>query len=96
MAHVHLKDVDPVAADRVRSGEVPFRQAVVDGMFVPLGAGDVDIAGVVHTLEKSGFSGWYVLEQDVALSADPEPAGGPKADAEVSVDFLRRLSGTPS
>ena len=33
--HVHLKDVDPAAAERVRSGEVPFRQAVIDGLFVP-------------------------------------------------------------
>ena len=92
VAHVHLKDVEPAAADRVRSGEVPFRQAVIDGMFVPLGAGDVDIAGVIRTLEKSGFTGWYVLEQDVALSEEPDPGAGPKADAELSVEFLRGLA----
>ena len=92
VAHVHLKDVEPAAADRVRSGEVPFRQAVIDGMFVPLGAGDVDIAGVIRTLEKSGFTGWYVLEQDVALSEEPDPGAGPKADAELSVEFLRGLT----
>ena len=61
-------------------------------MFVPLGTGDVDIAGVIRTLEKSGFSGWYVLEQDVALSKEPDPGGGPKADAEVSVEFLHGLA----
>jgi inosose dehydratase len=65
---------------------------VIDGMFVPLGAGDVDIAGVIRTLEKSGFTGWYVLEQDVALSKEPDPGAGPKADAELSVEFLRGLA----
>lgn len=93
--HVHLKDVDPDAAARVRSGEVPFRQAVIDGMFVPLGHGAVDIAGVVRELEASGYRGWYVLEQDISLSGDPEPGTGPMADAIQSIEFLRRLALSP-
>jgi len=90
--HVHLKDVDGAAGDRVRSGEVPFRQAVIDGMFVPLGQGAVDIAGVIRNLEGAGYRGWYVLEQDVSLSGEPPPGEGPQADAEMSVGFLRRLA----
>lgn len=92
--HVHLKDVDPVAADQVRSGEIPFRQAVIDGMFVPLGEGAVDIAGVITRLEGAGFQGWYVLEQDVSLTEEPDPGFGPKADALMSIGYLRRLSAT--
>jgi inosose dehydratase len=92
--HVHLKDVDAAAAEQVRSGAVPFRQAVIDGLFTPLGAGGVDIAGVIRTLEGEGFRGWYVLEQDVSLPADPAPGTGPKADAVESVEFLRRLAAT--
>ena len=76
--HVHLKDVDAEAAARVRSGEVPFRQAVIDGMFVPLGRGAVDIAGVVRELEANGYRGWYVLEQDVSLSAIPSREAAPR------------------
>jgi inosose dehydratase len=90
--HVHLKDVDAALAARVRSGEVPFRQAVIDGLFTPLGAGGVDIAGVIRVLEHEGFRGWYVLEQDVSLSAEPAPGEGPIADAIVSVDYLRQLA----
>lgn len=89
--HVHLKDVDAESADLVRSGEVAFRQAVVDGMFVPLGSGAVDIGGVIRELEAGGYRGWYVLEQDVSLTHDPAPGDGPKADAEQSIEFLRRL-----
>ena len=91
--HVHLKDVDPVRAERVRSGEVPFRESVVDGLFVPLGKGAVDIAGVINVLEEDGYRGWYVLEQDVSLSEAPAEGSGPKADAVESVAYLRGLVG---
>lgn len=93
--HVHLKDVDPIAAKRVRSGQVAFRQAVIDGMFVPLGQGAVDIAGVISRLEGAGYDGWYVLEQDVSLPGEPAIGEGPKADAEISVDYLSRLTSRP-
>jgi inosose dehydratase len=91
--HVHLKDVDPARAERVRSGEIPFRQSVIDGLFVPLGKGAVDIAGVIEVLEKDGYRGWYVLEQDVSLPAAPPDGSGPKADAIDSVAYLRGLVG---
>jgi inosose dehydratase len=90
--HVHLKDVDPAKAEKVRSGEVPFREAVIDGLFVPLGSGGVDIAGVIAALEADGYRGWYVLEQDVSLRADPPVGAGPKADAVDSVAYLRTLA----
>jgi inosose dehydratase len=91
--HVHLKDVDDGYAERVRSGEVPFRQAVIDGLFKPVGQGDVDIEGVIRYLESSGFTGWYVLEQDCALQGDPEPGEGPIVDAHASYRFLVELAG---
>ena len=94
--HVHLKDVDPVRAERVRSGEVPFREAVIDGLFVPLGQGAVDIAGVIAALEADGYGGWYVLEQDVSLKGEPPVGEGPKADAVDSVAYLRGLAGDPA
>lgn len=89
--HVHLKDVDADAAKKVRAGDTPFREAVVAGMFVPLGEGAVDIGGTMERLEAAGYDGWYVLEQDVALSGEPEPGSGPKADAVASVEYLRDL-----
>jgi inosose dehydratase len=91
--HVHLKDVDPAKADHVRSGDTPFRQSVIDGLFVPLGEGAVDIAGVIDALEDAGYRGWYVLEQDVSLKTDPPPGEGPKADAIESVAYLSRHVG---
>ena len=92
VAHVHLKDVDRQAAARVRAGEVPFREAVKSGLFRPLGSGDVDIGGVIIALEKAGYQGWYVLEQDKVLREDPPPLHGPIEDASISVRYLQDLA----
>ncbi|MBB2992412.1 inosose dehydratase [Mycolicibacterium iranicum] len=86
--HAHLKDVDAALAAKVQSGELTYTQAVSAGMYVPLGAGDVDIAGIVKALEQHGFDGWYVMEQDNIL--DGEPVGeGPLGDVLASVSFLQ-------
>jgi inosose dehydratase len=90
VAHAHLKDVDAGWAGRVRSGEVSYTDAVARGMYRPLGQGDVDVAGLVGALRGSGYAGWYVLEQDTIL--DAEPLGeGPAADVRASVAYLRAL-----
>ena len=88
IAHTHLKDVDAALAARVRSGELTYTEAVAAGMYVPLGAGDADIAAIVSTLQDNGFDGWYVMEQDTILAAEPAGAG-PLADVRASVAFLQ-------
>lgn len=85
--HTHLKDVDAALAARVQAGELTYTEAVAAGMYVPLGAGDVDIAGIVKALEDSGFDGWYVMEQDTILDGEPD-GEGPLADVLASVAFL--------
>lgn len=92
VVHVHLKDVDAAAAARVRAGETSFGDAVRDGMFRPLGDGDVDVAAMVRTLESSGYTGWYVLEQDVKLPG-PGAADTPHTDVQRSLDYLARVAG---
>jgi inosose dehydratase len=92
VAHVHLKDVSADFSAGVRSGRLGYQEAVGMGMYRPLGQGDVDIAGVVSTLERSGYDGWYVLEQDTVLDADPADGAGPIEDARASYDFLLELA----
>ncbi|TCC34707.1 sugar phosphate isomerase/epimerase family protein [Kribbella sindirgiensis] len=89
--HTHLKDVDAAWAARVQAGEVSYTDAVRAGMYRPLGAGDIDIATIVSTLEKSGYDGWYVLEQDTILRARPVD-DGPLADVRASVAHLRSIA----
>ena len=91
VVHTHLKDVDENWAARVRTGDVGYAEAVRQGMYRPLGAGDVDVAAIVRTLEAAGYDGWYVLEQDTVLTA--EPAGeGPLADVRASVAYLAAVA----
>jgi inosose dehydratase len=91
IAHTHLKDVDAVLASRVQSGELTYTEAVAQGMYTPLGAGDVDIAGIVALLRDNGYDGWYVLEQDTILAGPPE-GQGPLADVLASVSYLRAVA----
>lgn len=86
--HVHLKDVEGGLADLVMTGERRFRDATLDGLFVPIGTGAVDIAGVVRHLEDVGYRGWYALEQDCSLDGEPAPGSGPIVDALASVAYL--------
>jgi inosose dehydratase len=95
IAHVHLKDVRQDLADRVRAGLLTYTEAVAEGMYVPLGAGDVDIAAIVGSLESHGYGGWYVLEQDTILTGPPagdDPGTDPAADVRASVAHLLSLA----
>lgn len=92
VAHVHLKDLDPNLAQRVRSGDLAFRQAVIDGLFLPLGEGSVDVGGFVAALEEDGYRGWYVIEQDAVLDSEPEAGEGPVVAAQRNFDFLKALA----
>lgn len=91
IAHVHLKDVDSRWAERVRAGEVSYTDAVRQGMYRPLGEGDVDIPTIVSALDRVGYEGWYVMEQDTILNAEPEPGDGPIADVRASLEYLRKV-----
>jgi inosose dehydratase len=92
IAHVHLKDVDAELAEGVRTGKAGYHEAVGRGMYRPLGRGDADIAEIVASLERAGYDGWYVIEQDTVLPERPPEGEGPVRDAAASVDFLRELA----
>jgi inosose dehydratase len=73
IAHLHLKDVDPAALARVRSGELSVEQAWEQGLFCEFGLGAVDFPGVLAELD--GYDGWAVVEQDrVAVRLEDLPA----------------------
>ena len=87
IAHAHLKDVDAVLAARVQTGELTYTEAVREGMYTPLGGGDIDIAGIVTALRSNGFDGWFVMEQDTILKAEPTDEG-PVRDVRTSVAYM--------
>ncbi|MEZ0493780.1 TIM barrel protein [Kineococcus sp. TBRC 1896] len=90
--HVHVKDVRlaPLHAAR-RAGPASLRDWWTQAN-VPLGRGDVDLAGVLDAVRRTGYAGWLVVEQDAA------PHGGPQlaqfaADQERNLRVLRELLG---
>lgn len=89
--HVHLKDVRRPVAATVSAGDTSYIGAVRQGLYAPLGDGDLDIAGIVATLEGAGYRGWYVLEQDSALYGAPSAGAGPIDDVRRSLEFLAGL-----
>ncbi|AGB24479.1 sugar phosphate isomerase/epimerase [Mycobacterium sp. JS623] len=90
IAHTHLKDVDAALAARVQAGELTYTEAVRDGMYTPLGGGDVDIAGIVTALRSNGFDGWFVMEQDTILDSVPTDEG-PLRDVRTSVEYISEV-----
>jgi inosose dehydratase len=90
IAHVHFKDVDPAVLATVRSGQRSYTEGVRDGMYRVLGQGAIDIPAIVNSLEKSGYRGWFVPEQDRILATEADGAGT-TADAKASVKFLAHL-----
>lgn len=68
VAHLAAGGSDPAAiirryADRL--AYVHLKDAdLADGGFLPLGAGDVDLAGVVTALRETGYDDWITVELD--------------------------------
>ncbi|MFM2412325.1 MAG: hypothetical protein RLZZ587_658 [Actinomycetota bacterium] len=89
VGHVHLKDIRLDMVAPVLRREVSLMAATQAGVFTPLGQGDVDILGVVQTLESSGYRGWYVIEQDTAITgAFPGDGEGPVEQVAASLKYL--------
>jgi len=91
VTHVHLKDVDLEVASKFISGHITYGQAVRAALYLPLGQGGLDIEAVFSRLQEAGYQGWFVLEQDTALTADPEPSRGPIEAARQSLEYFRRI-----
>lgn len=89
VGHVHLKDVRLDMVPPVLAREVSLMAATQAGLFTPLGQGDVDILGVVQALESAGYQGWYVIEQDTAITDGlPGEGDGPIHQVTTSMQYL--------
>lgn len=91
VAHAHLKDVNEAVAAKVRTHEVTYYDGMINNLYTPLGQGDANIREIVRSLVKYGYTGWFVLEQDLAIFEEPAPGEGPFIFAKESVEFLRKV-----
>lgn len=86
IAHVHCKDVRRDVLARARAADLPFLEAVLEGMFTVPGDGMVDFAAVLGALAEGGYEGWLVVE------AEQDPAKAhPLTYARMGHDHLAAL-----
>ena len=91
VAHVHLKDVDREVLAGLRAGRIGgFGAAIRERLFTELGAGVLDLDGVLAALADQGYGGWLMVEQD---SGWPPPAESAAIGRRVLAAALRRLAG---
>ncbi len=84
--HVHFKDHQPQIAAQSRVEGWSGVQAVEHGVFCELGKGDVNFPAVKAKLERWGYDGWIVVEQDVLPGM-----GNPKESARRNREYLRSI-----
>jgi inosose dehydratase len=84
---VHLKDARLARLEEIVAEAAPVEEIWRRQAFCALGDGDIDIAGVLRSLDEIGYSGWLVVEQDVL--PDPENSGQPARDQRRNREYLR-------
>lgn len=84
--HVHFKDCQPEIAARSRAEGWDYFTSVRNGIFCELGKGEVDFPQIKAELEKMGYNGWIVVEQDVLPGM-----GKPKESAQRNRDYLASI-----
>ena len=91
VTHVHLQDVDPEVLAGLRDGSVAgFSAAIRRRLFTELGAGVLDLDGLLAVLAERAYDRWLMVEQD---SGWPPPAESAAIGRRVLAAALRRISG---
>jgi inosose dehydratase len=84
--HVHFKDCHPEIAERSRSEKWDYFTSVRNGIFCELGKGEIDFPRIKTELEKIGYDGWIVVEQDVLPGM-----GMPRESARRNREYLASI-----
>lgn len=85
--YLHFKDCDPKIRERCLREHLPYREATRAGVFCELGHGSVDFPGIIAAVEKLGYDGWAIVEQDVLT----EDLNAPRESARRNREYLRKL-----
>jgi inosose dehydratase len=86
---VHIKDVDEKVLAEVRRTEMTLEQAIEANAFTIIGRGSIDFPEFLKILEKNGYAGWMVVEQDVKFGAAIVP---PVESIAASLRYLEQVS----
>ena len=62
--HVHCKDIRPDVLEHVRTADMSFLDAMLEGVFTVPGDGCIPFADVLGALVPHGYGGWLVVEAE--------------------------------
>jgi inosose dehydratase len=65
---IHVKDVNLTVLRQVKAERADTLTAWRRGLFCALGKGDVDLTAFCAAVERKGYGGWVVVEQDRVLT----------------------------
>jgi len=87
--HVHCKDVRADVLKDVLARDLPFLDAVLEGVFTVPGDGAIDYPPILSAVAGAGYRGWLVVE------AEQDPARAhPLTYARMGHDNLARFAAT--
>jgi sugar phosphate isomerase/epimerase len=86
---IHLKDVDSKVMAEVRRSQMNFEQAIAANAFTIIGRGQSISPDSSPCLDKNGYSGWMVVEQDVTYGATVVPS---VESVAASLRYLQQVS----
>lgn len=84
--HFHFKDYNPQAGIASAENGWDYFESIRSGVFCELGKGAVDFPALIAELDRTGYAGWGVVEQDVLPGM-----GKPKESALRNRQYLRSL-----
>jgi len=85
---LHIKDVDAKVLADARAHKLNFEQAIEKKVFTIIGQGSIDFPTLFRLLDKNGYSGWMVTEQDVKFGATVVP---PAESVAASLRYLQGI-----
>ena len=89
--HIHLKDVDPAVAARMRAGDIDgFLEGLRQRVFTEVGQGELDVRGVLAELASRGYRGWLLVEHDTTWRPPSESAAMSYAVIRFALSDLAR------
>jgi inosose dehydratase len=94
---LHIKDVDNAVLAESRRKKLNFEQAIEEKVFTIIGQGGIDFPGLFRLLDRKGYSGWMVIEQDVKFGATVvSPAESVAASLRYLKGVVRDLTVAPA
>ncbi|MFN8530291.1 MAG: TIM barrel protein [Anaerolineae bacterium] len=85
--YLHFKDCDGGIRKLALDEKIDYFAAVAAGVFCELGKGVVNFSGILRALDRLGYNGWAVVEQDV-LTDDLD---APRQSAKRNREYLKTL-----